>query len=483
MGCFSSKSLKPSKKTILDKPFEDIRKFYILGEKLGKGQFGITHKCEEKSTGKTYACKSILKKELKSQEDENSIKREIRIMKHLAGQPNIVEFKCAYEDEDSIHLVMEYCGGGELYDKIEALFKDQSSYSEKDAVGIIRPIVNVVKVCHFMGVMHCDLKPENFLLSSNDESAMLKAIDFGCSVFIEEGEVLRETVGSAYYVAPEVLMNSYGKEADIWSAGIILYILLSGKPPFVTDTEEEMFHEIQNAEIDFQTSPWPRISRSAKDIVKKMLDRNPKTRISAAQVLGHPWIKDGEASDKPIDGVVLSRLKEFREMNSFKKVALKFIAKSLSEEEIKGLKTMFTNIDTDKNGTITHEELKTGLTKLGSKLSETEVKQLIEAADVDGNGTIDLDEFISATMHRYKLDRDEHVYKAFQHFDKDNNGHITREELEIALKEYGVEDEGSIKQIISEVDTNNDGSINYEEFATMMRNGSSEPQVEILPVN
>lgn len=183
MGCFSSKILKPTKKTILDKPSEDIRKFYILGEKLGQGQFGITYKCEEKSTGKTYACKSILKKELNSEEDENAVKREIRIMKHLAGQPNIVEFKCAYEDDDSIHLVMEFCGGGELFDKIKA----QSYYSEKDAVEIIRPIVNVVHVCHFMGVMHRDLKPENFLFSSNDENAVLKAIDFGCSLFIKEG--------------------------------------------------------------------------------------------------------------------------------------------------------------------------------------------------------------------------------------------------------------------------------------------------------
>lgn len=189
MGCFISKDPKPSKRTILEKPFVDIRKLYILGEKLGEGQFGITRKCVEKSTGTTYACKTILKTKIQNEEDEQAVKREIRIMKHLSGQPNIVEFKCAYEDKDSVHIVMEFCGGGELFKKIEALVNADKFYSEKDAVEIIRPIVNVVNICHFMGVMHRDLKPENFLFSSNDENAMLKAIDFGCSVFIQEGEL------------------------------------------------------------------------------------------------------------------------------------------------------------------------------------------------------------------------------------------------------------------------------------------------------
>ncbi|XP_022876971.1 calcium-dependent protein kinase 21-like [Olea europaea var. sylvestris] len=150
------------------------------------------------------------------------------------------------------------------------------------------------------------------------------------------------------------------------------------------------------------------------------------------------------------------------------------IAQSLSEEEIKGLKAMFTNMDTDNSGAITYEELKSGLARLGSKLSEVEVKQLMEAADVDGNGTIDYIECITATMHRHKLERDKHLFKAFQYFDKDNSGYITRDELETAMKEYGMGDEATIKEIISEVDTDNDGRINYEEFCQMMRSGTTQ---------
>ncbi|CAH8345862.1 unnamed protein product [Eruca vesicaria subsp. sativa] len=458
--------------TILGKPFEQIKKLYTLGHEIGRGQFGITYTCKENSTGNTYACKSILKRKLTRKQDRDDVKKEIQIMHHLSGQQNIVEIRGAYEDRQSIHLVMELCGGGELFDKIIA----QGHYSERAAAGVIRSVLNVVQICHFMGVMHRDLKPENFLLSSKDEDAMLKATDFGLSVFIEEGKVYRDIVGSAYYVAPEVLRRSYGKEIDIWSAGIILYILLCGVPPFWAETEKGIFEEIIKGEIDFESQPWPSISESAKDLVRKLLTKDPKKRISAAQALEHPWIRGGEAPDNPIDSAVLSRMKQFRAMNKLKKLALKVIAESLSEEEIKGLKTMFANMDTDQSGTITYEELKTGLARLGSKLTEAEVKQLMEAADVDGNGTIDYIEFISATMHRYRLDRDEHLFKAFQYFDKDNSGFITMDELESAMKEYGMGDETSIKEVIAEVDTDNDGRINYEEFCAMMRNGTTQPQ-------
>lgn len=157
---------------------------YTIGKELGRGQFGVTFSCTEIATGHQYACKSILKRKLLSKNDRDDMKREVHIMQHLSGQPNIVEFKGAYEDRQSVHLVMELCGGGELFDRIIA----QGHYSEKDASDLCRQIVNVVHHCHFMGVMHRDLKPENFLLSSKDEKAMLKATDFGLSVFIEEGD-------------------------------------------------------------------------------------------------------------------------------------------------------------------------------------------------------------------------------------------------------------------------------------------------------
>lgn len=168
---------------ILGKPYDDVKQFYSMGKELGRGQFGVTYLCTEISTGRRYACKSISKRKLVSRNDKEDIKREIQLMQHLSGQPNIVEFKGAYEDKQSVHVVMELCEGGELFDRIIA----KGHYSERAAASICRSIVNVVHICHFMGVMHRDLKPENFLLSSKDENALLKATDFGLSVFIEEG--------------------------------------------------------------------------------------------------------------------------------------------------------------------------------------------------------------------------------------------------------------------------------------------------------
>lgn len=290
-----------------------------------------------------------------------------------------------------------------------------------------------------------------------------------------KGETFKDIVGSAYYIAPEVLKRKYGPEVDIWSVGVMLYILLSGVPPFWAETEHGIFNAILRGHIDFTSDPWPAVSPQAKDLVRKMLNSEPKQRLTAYQVLNHPWIKeDGEAPDTPLDNAVLDRLKQFRAMNKFKKVALRVIAGCLSEEEIMGLKEMFKSMDTDNSGTITMEELKQGLHKQGTKLSEYEVKQLMEAADSDGNGTIDYEEFIAATMHLNRMDREEHLYTAFQYFDKDNSGYITIEELEQALREYGMHDGRDIKEIISEVDSDNDGRINYDEFVAMMRKGNPE---------
>ncbi|CAL4894182.1 unnamed protein product [Urochloa decumbens] len=457
---------------VLGRPMEDVKATYTVGKELGRGQFGVTSLCTHKATGHKFACKTISKRKLSTKEDIEDVRREVQIMYHLSGQPGVVELKGAYEDKNSVHLVMELCAGGELFDRIIA----KGHYTERAAASLLRTIVEIVHTCHTMGVIHRDLKPENFLLLNKDENAPLKATDFGLSVFFKEGEVFRDIVGSAYYIAPEVLKRSYGPEADIWSVGVIVYILLCGVPPFWAESEHGIFNAILRGQVDFTSDPWPRISQGAKDLVRKMLNPDPKQRISAYDVLNHPWIKeDGEAPDTPLDNAVLGRLKQFRAMNQFKKAALRVIAGCLSEEEIKGLKEMFKSMDSDNSGTITVDELRRGLAKKGTKLTEAEVQQLMEAADADGNGTIDYEEFITATMHMNRMDRDEHLYTAFQYFDKDNSGYITMEELEQALREKGLLDGRDIKDIVAEVDADNDGRINYTEFAAMMRKGDPEP--------
>ncbi|PSS31838.1 Calcium-dependent protein kinase [Actinidia chinensis var. chinensis] len=317
--------------------------------------------------------------------------------------------------------------------------------------------------------MHRDLKPENFLFDSSDEDAKLKATDFGLSIFYKPGQYFSDVVGSPYYVAPEVLHKYYGPEIDVWSAGVILYILLSGVPPFWAEMDSGIFRQILKGKIDFESEPWPNISESAKDLIQKMLCRDPRKRISAHKVLCHPWIVDDRlAPDKPLDSAVLSRLKQFSDMHKLKKMALRVIAERLSEEEIGGLKQLFKMIDTDNSGTITFEELKAGLKRVGSELMESEIKALMNAADIDNSGTIDYGEFIAATLHLNKMEREENLIAAFSFFDKDGSGYITSDELQQACRDFGLGDV-HLDEMIKEVDQDNDGRIDYGEFATMMK--------------
>ncbi|KAK4401306.1 Calcium-dependent protein kinase [Sesamum angolense] len=397
------------------------------------------------------------------------VRREIQIMHHLAGHKNIVTIKGAYEDPLYVHIVMELCGGGELFDRII----QRGHYSERKAAQLTKIIVGVVEACHSLGVMHRDLKPENFLLVNKDDDFSLKAIDFGLSVFFKPGQIFTDVVGSPYYVAPEVLLKHYGPEADVWTAGVILYILLSGVPPFWAETQQGIFDAVLKGHIDFDSDPWPLISESAKDLIRKMLCMRPSERLTAHEVLCHPWIcENGVAPDRALDPAVLSRLKQFSAMNKLKKMALRVIAESLSEEEIAGLREMFKAMDTDNSGAITFDELKAGLRKYGSTLKDTEIRDLMDAADVDNSGTIDYGEFIAATIHLNKLEREEHLLAAFQYFDKDGSGYITVDELQQACVEHSMTDV-PLEDIIKEVDQDNDGRIDYGEFVAMMTKGNA----------
>ncbi|CAN4113917.1 unnamed protein product [Withania somnifera] len=450
--------------SVLGRKTGNLKEIYSLGRKLGQGQFGTTYLCVDKVNGKELACKSIAKRKLNTEEDVEDVRREIQIMHHLAGHPSVVQIVGAYEDAVEVHVVMELCAGGELFDRI----LQRGHYSEKKAAELSRVIVSVVEACHSMGVMHRDLKPENFLFINQDEDSPLKTIDFGLSVFFKPGEIFTDVVGSPYYVAPEVLRKHYGQECDIWSAGVIIYILLSGVPPS-GKTEQGIFEQVLRGELDFVSEPWPSITESAKDLVRKMLVRDPKKRLTAHEVLCHPWVRvDGVAPDKPLDSAVLSRLNQFSAMNKLKKIAVRVIAESLSTEEIAGLKEMFKMIDTDNSGNITLEELKKGLERVGANLKDSEITSLMQAADTDNSGTIDYGEFIAAMLHLNKIQEEDHMYAAFSYFDQDGSGYITKDELQQACEKFGMSNI-PIEELMREVDQDNDGRIDYNEFVAMMQ--------------
>ncbi|KAL3583168.1 hypothetical protein D5086_014229 [Populus alba] len=359
---------------------------------------------------------------------------------------------------------------GELFDRIVS----KGHYSERAAAMVTKTILEIVKVCHDHGVIHRDLKPENFLFADASESSQLKAIDFGLSIFFEPGQRFREIVGSPYYMAPEILRRNYGPEVDVWSTGVILYILLCGVPPFWAETEEGIAHAIVRGEIDFTRDPWPKVSEEGKDIVKKMLDQNPYNRLTVEEVLENPWIQN--ASDVPnisLGENVRTKIKQFSLMNRFKKKALRVVADSLPDEQVDKIKQMFHMMDTDHNGDLSFQELKDGLNKFGHSVPDPDVKLLMDAADADGNGSLSCDEFVAVSVHLKRIGSDKNLTQAFRFFDKDQNGFIEFDELREAMSndDLGPNNEQVIKDIIFDVDLDKDGRISYNEFKAMMKSG------------
>ncbi|CAM8910232.1 unnamed protein product [Rhodiola kirilowii] len=261
---------------------------YELGRELGRGQFAIVYICIDKTTGERLACKSISKNKLGTPDDIEDVRREVEIMKQLPKHPNIITLKKAFEDDHAVHIVMELCEGGELFDRIVA----RGRYTERAAANVTRTIVELVQMCHKHGVIHRDIRPENVLFTNENETASLKLIDFGLSTFSKPGEIFHDIIGSPYYMAPEVLRRNYGPKIDVWSAGVTLYILLSGVPPFWAETKIGIAQAIIRSVIDYNRDPWPDVSDDAKDLLYKMLDPDPDHRITAQEALDHPWLQN-----------------------------------------------------------------------------------------------------------------------------------------------------------------------------------------------
>lgn len=271
---------------------------YELREQLGWGQFGVIRACSDLVTGEALACKSIAKNRLVSAKDLSSVKLEIEVMARLSGHPNVVDLKAVYEEEDYVHLVMELCAGGELFHRLEK----HGRFIEREAAVLFRHLMEVVMYCHDNGVVHRDLKPENILLATRSSSSPIKLADFGLATYIKPGQYLCGTVGSPFYIAPEVLAGGYNQAADVWSAGVILYILLSGIPPFWGKTKSRIFDAVRSFELRFPSDPWDELSESAKDLVARMLCRDPLQRLTAKRVLEHSWILENAQQSQEAAG-------------------------------------------------------------------------------------------------------------------------------------------------------------------------------------
>ncbi|XP_078275586.1 calcium/calmodulin-dependent protein kinase type 1D-like isoform X3 [Rhinoraja longicauda] len=268
------------------------------------GAFSEVVMAKERTSGKMFAIKCIPKKALKGK--ENSIENEIAVLRRIKHE-NIVALEDIYESPNHLYLVMQLVSGGELFDRIV----EKGFYTEKDASTLIRQVLNAVQYLHKMCIVHRDLKPENLLYFSADEESKIMISDFGLSKMEGSGDVMSTACGTPGYVAPEVLAQKpYSKAVDCWSIGVIAYILLCGYPPFYDENDSRLFEQILRAEYEFDCPYWDDISDSAKDFIKRLMEKDPNTRYTCEQALRHPWIAGDTALNKNIHESVSAQIRK-----------------------------------------------------------------------------------------------------------------------------------------------------------------------------
>ena len=264
-----------------------------------------------------------------------------------------------------------------------------------------------------------------------------------------------------------VLQGNYNELCDIWSCGVILYIILCGYPPFQGNNDKEIYQSIQKGIVDFPQKEWKMISKNAKDLILHMLCPANK-RYNAKQVLKHVWVNNKAPDSKGELKINIDSLLTFQNSNKLRKVVLTFIASRLRDEEVKNIKNIFSRMDKDKKGTLTLQELKTGLEESLSPEDNINIEKLFESIDTDHSGRIDYTEFIAATIDAAKYYKNERLLEAFESFDKDKNGQISKNELIETLNAEKCQ-EKEIEKFIKAVDKDGNGKISKEEFMALMK--------------
>mmetsp|Transcript_15076 Transcript_15076/g.32463 ORF Transcript_15076/g.32463 Transcript_15076/m.32463 type:complete len:659 (-) Transcript_15076:261-2237(-) len=429
---------------------------YSLDSKVvGSGMSGPVQLATSHRNGTKVAIKSFKKTGLSSKK-RNELKSEVEIYLSL-DHPHIASLERVYESRDELHLVMEYMAGGELYDRLSAMRK----YTEEDAARTAYMMLLAVAYLHAHQIAHRDLKLENFLYEEKEGPRRdhLKLIDFGFAKFWDPSTKMSQACGSVHYVAPEVLYHSYTEKADLWSLGVITYMLLTGSPPFLGN-DDEVLKKIKTGQVHW-SSRFHRLSPAARNFVKNLLVLDPKQRYSSEAALNDEWIQSREKHETSLDMDTLQSLKTFGNASSFKRAVVSMMAWSLESDERAELRAMFLSMDKERTGTIKLPQMKEVLEE-HFHINHIEAERLFKIIDNNNDNEIEYSEFLAAAcLGRLKVHEDL-LRKTFEGFDTDGSGKISSTDLKMML---GEEFEGSsVEDLLKQVDANNDGQVDYEEF-------------------
>lgn len=465
----------------------NVEDTYEIGGLIGSGSFSTVREATHKETGEKFAVKSIKKRFKNGYLDSYLVARvqhEVDIYAHLGASLNIAYLYGVYETEDHVHMVMELCDGGQLCSRI------RGGLDEEKAKWTIRQVIRSIAQCHAKNVVMRDVKPENFLFLDKSDRSPLKAIDFGLADYCSKDDVLIERCGTPIYIAPEVLKRRYGQESDLWSAGMIAYQILTGRLPFSGEkgvtiedlsgenprcTNKDIFRAVLYSDLDFDSSPWHKLSTEAADFVKKLLVRDVLERPTAQEALAHPWLaSDSGNNGSPVSDSLVQRLQRFGTYGKLKQVALRQVASFVAEETdlVEDLQEAFTGMDLFGTGRLGRSDIVALLSSKKFVLSKKEIRQMMAQMEVDKNGDIDYIEWLTVMADWGKIQDcpkwDDWVARAFKSFDTCDKGWLDGEELTEMLCGEFCEIEDTVPAALREADIDGDGGLSLAEFAALM---------------
>ena len=457
-------------------------KIYLKTKLLGSGAFGEVWLVHHKDLDRDFAMK-IIKKRKNRSNDEKDILNEIGILKKL-DHPKILKVIDFYSTPKKYYIITEYCPEGELFNEIIKVGK----FDEGQAAFIINQILKAVTYCHKMNIIHRDIKPENIMITNREKNGCLqvKLIDFGTAKIFEKGHQENKYVGSSYYMAPEIIKRKYDEKCDLWSIGVILYILLTGRPPFDGNDDDEILENVKKGVYDKWAYPFPLLSAHAKDLIFKLLQYDPKKRLSAEEAIEHPWFKTAEFKKKDKVNTIppelarelIQNMTKYRSDNMLKCAVIAYLVHHITNtEECFEASKLFIKIDLNSDGRIEKHELVQGFEKYWG-ISKEEAKEKVDLIfaniDTDFNGFIEYEEFVRAAVNSSIFMSQNYLKFAFNYFDRDSSGDITFEEIKKRFtqnsKNTNPKVDKELKEIFDKIDINGDGSISFGEFCKMMKN-------------
>ena len=458
-------------KNINSNPFDD----YVVIKDIGSGTYSKVQLVQHKINLSIRAMKVIKKKKKKgtNQTNEHDVYKEVNLLIKM-DHPNIVKIFEFYNGEKEYYLIMEYCEGGELFDKIV-----KSNLTEIQCAYIMYQIISAVNYCHKMKIIHRDLKPENILIKKDEDGFYrVKVCDFGTSKAFKIGDTEKQLVGSAYYIAPEVIQKKYNLKCDLWSCGVIMFVLLTKKPPFGGRNDAIIMQNIQIGK--YKEHLLDEYSPYAKELVALLLEKNIKKRINAEQALNHPWFdvfkcKDilTDIQDKDTIKRFIENLKNYKRGSIIQETALAFLVHNYPDlDEVVNACKLFGQIDKNGKGKITLNDFIEGLNKILKKNMEEDAKKIFENLDEYSSGYLEYEMFIRAAINKKIFLTEDTLKFTFKFFDKENTKKITSESILKIFEESIKKDENvkiELENMIKEASPNENLEMDFENFSECMK--------------